>query len=182
MRILQLTKTVMALVAVAAALGAAACGDVARTGRSPAFLIVDSLDGGERRRTRRVRHGPRPPTSSTLVRRSRSAAASSLVPTIFDDPGRASSGIALQEPRHRHRADGAVGAQRHHADPLPRRLRARRRPQHPGRGRALRLRRRRSPLTIPEDGDAIGFFELVRHPGQAGTAAEQPAGHRRRAI
>ena len=44
MRVPQLTKAAV-LAVLAAALGAAACGEVARTGRSPAFLIIERLEG-----------------------------------------------------------------------------------------------------------------------------------------
>ena len=45
MRVLQRTKTVTVMAVLAAAVGATGCGEVARTGRSPAYLIIDRLEG-----------------------------------------------------------------------------------------------------------------------------------------
>ncbi len=159
MRVLQLTKKVTVLVAVAGALGAAACGEVARTGRSPGYLILDRLEGAS---------GVEPEEFSTavasdvvtLVRRS-IGGSEQLVATIFADPGRATFRVGLKNP-------GTAIV-----------------PTAPSALNAITLTRFRvvyvrsdgrntqgvdvpyafdggMTLTVPEDGEAIGFFELVR--------------------
>jgi hypothetical protein len=77
MRGSQLTGKVRGLVVAAALLGATACGEVARTGRSPAFLVIDRLEGAS---------GADPEQFETQV------------PTIFADLGRATFRVGLKNP------------------------------------------------------------------------------------
>jgi hypothetical protein len=91
-----LTKKATVLVAVAGALGASGCGEVARTGRSPAYLILDRLEGAS---------GAAPNEFSTfvgsdvqtLVRRSINGE-EIRVPTIFLDPGKVTLRVGLKNP------------------------------------------------------------------------------------
>jgi hypothetical protein len=77
----------------AVALSAATCGPVARTGQSPAFLIISSMEGAS---------GADPNTFGnvlasdvlTLVE----GPNNTRVPTIFSDPGRATFRLALRDP------------------------------------------------------------------------------------
>lgn len=159
MRVLQRTKTVTVTAVVAAVLGATGCGEVARTGRSPAFLIIDRLEGA---------NGATPSEFSTFVAsdvltlvRKTVAGAEVLVPTIFVDPGRVTMRVGMKNP-------GTTIA-----------------PTQPSSLNAITVTRYRvvykrtdgrntqgvdvpyafdggMTVTVPEDQTAVGFFELVR--------------------
>lgn len=98
MRILQLTRsTLRALVAAAAVASLASCAsELTRSSRSPAFLILDSLTAAS---------GADPAVFSnflnsdvvTLVEAT-VAGVSQRVPTIFNDPARATFRISLRNP------------------------------------------------------------------------------------
>ena len=140
MGVAQLIRKATVLGVVAAALGAAGCGEVARTGRSPGFLVMERLEGAS---------GADPDEFSTVVGsdvrtlvRKTIDGQEILVPTIFMDPGRVLLSLGAEEPRHGGVAHRALGAERHHRQPLPGGLPALRRPQHPRDRRALCLRRR----------------------------------------
>jgi hypothetical protein len=77
----------------AVALAASSCGEVARTGQSPAFLIIDSMEGAS---------GADPGTfgsvlSSDVVTNVQGAG-NVRVPTIFADLGRVSMRLAMRNP------------------------------------------------------------------------------------
>ena len=159
MRVPQLTKKAAVLAVLAAALGAAGCGEVARTGRSPAYLILDRLEGA---------NGAMPDDYSTFVPsdvltlvRKTVDGQEVRVPTIFIDPGRVTLRVGLKNP-------GTAVV-----------------PTTPSPLNAItvthyRVVYRRTDgrntqgvdvpyafdggmtMTIPEDQAAIGFFELVR--------------------
>jgi hypothetical protein len=159
MRVLQQTKTGMVLAVLAAALGTSACGEVARTGRSPAYLILDRLEGA---------NGAEPDEFSTFVPsdvltlvRQTIDGAEVRVPTRFLDPGRVTFRVGLKNP-------GVAGS-----------------PTQPTSMNAITVTRYRvvykrtdgrntqgvdvpyafdggMSLTVPESAAAVGFFELVR--------------------
>ena len=159
MRVPQLTKKAAVLAVLAAALGAAACGEVARTGRSPAYLILDRLEGA---------NGAVPDEFSTFVPsdvltlvRKTVDGNEVRVPTIFIDPGRVTLRVGLKNP-------GTAVV-----------------PTTPSPLNAItvthyRVVYRRTDgrntqgvdvpysfdggmtMTVPEDQGAVGFFELVR--------------------
>ena len=86
MRVLQMKKLVGCVAIAAATFGAAACGEVARTGRSPAFLVIEALEGAS---------GADPGKFSTVVSSdvvtlvdSSVSGQTVKVPTIYADPGR----------------------------------------------------------------------------------------------
>jgi hypothetical protein len=92
----NLTRKAAALGVIAAALGAAACGEVARTGRSPAFVVIERLEGAS---------GATPNAFSTVVSsdvqtlvRQTIDGVETRVPTIYGDPGRISARIGLKIP------------------------------------------------------------------------------------
>ena len=92
----DLTRKAAALGVLAAALGAAACGEVARTGRSPAFVVIERLEGA---------NGARPNDFSTVVSsdvqtlvRQTIDGVEQRVPTIYVDPGRISARLGLKIP------------------------------------------------------------------------------------
>jgi hypothetical protein len=159
MRVPQLTKKAATLAVLAAALGASACGEVARTGRSPAYLILDRLEGA---------NGAVPDEFSTfvpsdvitLVRRTIDGR-EVRVATRFVDPGRVTMRVGLKNP------GPSVS------------------PTAPGPLNAVTVTRYRvvykrtdgrqtqgvdvpyafdggMSMTVPEDQAAVGFFELVR--------------------
>jgi hypothetical protein len=71
-----------------AVLAATSCGEVARTGQSPAFLIIDALDGAS---------GADPNTFTTTVFSDVETVVED-VPTRFNDVGRVSLRLALRNP------------------------------------------------------------------------------------
>ena len=78
----------------AALLGVAGCGKVARTGQSPAFLIIDSIEGAS---------GADPNNFGTVVASDvvtlvQVSGQAQRVPTIFADPGRVQFRLALRNP------------------------------------------------------------------------------------
>lgn len=77
----------------AVALSAASCGKVARTGQSPAFLIINALEGAS---------GAEPGSFGTVVDSDVitlvSGPNNTRVPTIFGDPGRLSVRLAMRDP------------------------------------------------------------------------------------
>ena len=85
-----------ALLLAAAAIVTSACGEVARTGRSPGYLIVDSLQGAS---------GAKPDAFGvtllsdviTLVK-VKVGETETLVPTVFNDLGKASLRVGLKSP------------------------------------------------------------------------------------
>ena len=149
-----------ALLLAAAAIVTSACGEVARTGRSPGYLIVDSLQGAS---------GAKPDAFGvtllsdviTLVK-VKVGETETLVPTVFNDLGKASLRVGLKSPP----VAGATTA----ASPL----------------NAITLKRFRvvftradgrntqgvdvpyafdggATVTVPETGTATVGFDLVRH-------------------
>jgi hypothetical protein len=159
MRGSQFTGTLRGLVAAAALLGATACGEVARTGRSPAFVVLERLEGAS---------GVDPDEFGTvvysdvltLVKRTIDGT-EVRIPTIYADPGRATFRVALKNP-------GTVAS-----------------PTAPTSLNAVTLTRYRvvykrtdgrntqgvdvpyafdggMTITIPPDSNASGIFELVR--------------------
>ena len=101
MRVSTSPRRLAALLLAAAALTASACGDVARTGRSPGYLIIDSLEGAS---------GAKPGEFGTTVLsdvvtlvKVTAGAVETLVPTVFNDMGRVSLRVGLKNP-------GAPGA------------------------------------------------------------------------
>lgn len=159
MRVLKQTNKAMVLAALAATLGTTACGEVARTGRSPAYLIIDRLEGA---------NGATPDQFSTfvssdvltLVRRTIDGQ-EIRVPTIFLDPGRVTLRVGLKNP----------------GTPVA--------PTAPTAMNAITVTRYRvvykrtdgrntqgvdvpyafdggMTVTVPEDAARVGFFELVR--------------------
>ncbi len=159
MRVPQLTTKAALLAVLAAALGATACGEVARTGRSPAYLILDRLEGA---------NGATPEEFSTfvpsdvltLVRRTVDGR-ETRVPTRFVDPGRVTMRVGLKNP-------GSTAS-----------------PTAPGPLNAITLTHYRvvykrtdgrntqgvdvpyafdggMSMTVPGEQSAVGFFELVR--------------------
>jgi hypothetical protein len=160
MRVLQLAKRGKVLIVAMAAATAAACGETARTGRSPAFLVLDRLEAAS---------GADPEEfgtvlfSDVLTMVTQSVEGQEVrVATIFGDLGRATFRVLLKNP-------GTVAA-----------------PTTPSTLNAVTLSRYRvvyrradgrntqgvdvpyafdggMTLTVPEDGTATGFFEIVRH-------------------
>jgi hypothetical protein len=159
MRVPQLSKKAGMLAVLAATLGASACGEVARTGRSPGYLVLDRLEGAS---------GAKPDEFTTflssdvltLVRKTVEGR-EVRVPTVFVDPGRVTLRVGLKNP------GPSVS------------------PTSPGPLNAITLTRFRvvykrtdgrntqgvdvpyafdggMTMTIPEDQSAVGFFELVR--------------------
>ncbi|MGE0816398.1 MAG: hypothetical protein AB7O28_17445 [Vicinamibacterales bacterium] len=96
MRVSSFTRRATAVMVTAAAMWTAACGDVARSGRSPAYLVLVALDGAS---------GAEPDKFGSTV----SSDVVTLVevdvngekvkvPTIFGDIGRATFRIGLKDP------------------------------------------------------------------------------------
>jgi hypothetical protein len=159
MRGSQLTGKLRGLVVATAVMGTVACGEVARTGRSPAFVILERLEGAS---------GAEPNEFGTVlfsdvqtVVKRQVAGVEAQVPTIFADLGRASFRVGLKNP-------GTLTS-----------------PTTPTSLNAVTLNRYRvsykrsdgrntqgvdvpytfdgaMTITIPPDGPATGFFELVR--------------------
>jgi hypothetical protein len=82
--------------ACAAALALAACGEVAKTGRSPAFLIIDVIEGAS---------GAEPDEFGTVlfsdaetIVEQQIAGQTVRVPTVFSDPGRVTFRLGLKDP------------------------------------------------------------------------------------
>lgn len=160
MRVLRQTNKAVVLAVLAAALGTSACGEVARTGRSPGYLVMDRLEASS---------GADPDEFGTvlfsdvltLVRRTIDGT-EVRVPTIFADLGRVTFRVGLKNP-------GVAGS-----------------PTQPTSMNAITLTRYRvvfkrtdgrntqgvdvpysfdggMTVTVPEDASAVGFFEIVRH-------------------
>jgi hypothetical protein len=96
MGVAQLIRKATVLGVVAAALGAAGCGEVARTGRSPGFLVMERLEGAS---------GADPEKFTTVVGsdvqtlvRKTIDGQERLIPTIFMDPGRVVLSLAMKNP------------------------------------------------------------------------------------
>ncbi len=96
MGVAQLIRKATVLGVMAAALGAAGCGEVARTGRSPGYLVMERLEGAS---------GADPDEFSTVVGsdvqtlvRKTIDGQEILVPTIFMDPGRVLLSLGLKNP------------------------------------------------------------------------------------
>jgi hypothetical protein len=75
-------------------LGSVSCGDVARTGRSPSMLVMDSLAGSS---------GAKPGTfsaflNSDVVTLVKVAGSEQPVATIFNDPGQVTLRVLLKDP------------------------------------------------------------------------------------
>jgi hypothetical protein len=92
---LRRLSTVTAL-AIAIALGLAGCGEVAKTGRSPAFLIIDVIEGAS---------GAEPDEFGTVLFsdvqtlvEQQIGGQTVRVPTVFADPGRVSFRLGLKDP------------------------------------------------------------------------------------
>lgn len=85
-------RAVRAALIGAVALSAASCGEVARTGQSPAFLIIDSLQGAS---------GADPGTFGSIVSSdvvTNVPTGAVLIPTVFADLGRVTVRLALRNP------------------------------------------------------------------------------------
>jgi hypothetical protein len=96
MRGWQMTGKLRGLIAAAALLGTTACGEVARTGRSPAFVVIDRLEaasGADPEKFGTVLFSD----VLTLVKKTVDGT-ETQVPTIFADLGRVSLRIALKNP------------------------------------------------------------------------------------
>lgn len=160
MRVSILSQRFPAALLVAAALLTTACGEVARTGRSPGYLIIDVMEGAK---------GNKPDEFvgnmlSDVVTNVKVKVGDTevLVPTVFNDLGRATFRIGLKSP-------GSAG-QLTAASPL----------------NAITITRYRvtfkrtdgrntqgvdvpyafdggMTITVPENGTAQGVFDLVRH-------------------
>lgn len=160
MRVSTLTQRFTSALIVAAALGTSACGEVARSGRSPGYLILDALEGAT---------GQKPDefvgnVLSDVVTnvKVKIGETETLVPTVFNDVGRGSFRIGLKNP--------GPAAQPTAASPL----------------NAITITRYRvtfkrtdgrntqgidvpyafdggMTITVPENGNAKGVFDLVRH-------------------
>lgn len=86
----------LAVIGIAAALGLAGCGEVARTGRSPAFLIINALEAAS---------GASPDEFGTIlfsdaltIVERQVEGQTVRVPTIFADNGRVTLSLALKDP------------------------------------------------------------------------------------
>jgi hypothetical protein len=84
----------LATVVGVAALGSVSCGEVARTGQSPAFLIIDALEGAS---------GADPAAFGTVVASDvitlvQVTGQTARVPTVFADPGRVALRLGLRNP------------------------------------------------------------------------------------
>lgn len=77
----------------AVALSAASCGEVARTGQSPAFLIIDSIQGASG-----ADPGAFGSTLSSDVLTNVPGAGNVRVPTVFADLGRVTLRLAMRNP------------------------------------------------------------------------------------
>lgn len=160
MRVSILNQRFTAAVVAAAALMTSACGEVARTGRSPGYLIIDSLEGAA---------GIKPDEfvgnvlSDVITNvKVKIGETETLVPTVFNDVGRGSFRIGLKSP--------GPSAQPTKPSPL----------------NAITITRYRivfkrtdgrntqgvdvpyavdggMTITVPENGTAQGVFDLVRH-------------------
>ena len=96
MGVAQSIRKATGLGVLAAALGAAGCGEVARTGRSPGYLVMERLEGAS---------GADPDQFSTVVGsdvqtlvRKTIDGQETLIPTIFMDPGRVLLSLGLKNP------------------------------------------------------------------------------------
>jgi hypothetical protein len=78
----------------AAAVGAASCGEVARTGQSPAFLVIEALEGASGADP--TRFGT--VLASDVVTLVQVSGQTTRVPTIFADPGRVVLRLGLRDP------------------------------------------------------------------------------------
>ncbi len=160
MRVSNFTQRIAAGLLAATALTTTACGEVARTGRSPGYLIIDALEGAS---------GVAPDefvgnVMSDVVTnvKVKVGETETLVPTVFNDVGRGTFRVGLKAP-------GPAG-QPTAASPL----------------NAITLTRYRiiykrsdgrntqgvdvpyaidggMTITVPSNGTAQGIFDLVRH-------------------
>lgn len=96
MGVSHVSNRARAAVVLTGLLAAAGCGEVARTGRSPGYLIIERLEGAS---------GATPTAFSTVVSSDvqtivkRTVGEQELqVPTVFGDPGRAQFSIGLKNP------------------------------------------------------------------------------------
>lgn len=87
MSITRFTRCIGAVAVAGAALAGASCGEVARTGRSPAFLIITSLEGAS---------GADEQFGTTLLSDVQTIVDD--VPTFFNDLGQVSFRLALKNP------------------------------------------------------------------------------------
>lgn len=93
---LSVHRVLAALLVVATALGLSGCGSTATSGRSPAFLIIESMQGAS---------GAEPDSfgsvlfadSQTIVERQINGQ-TVRVPTVFSDPGRVVFRVGLKDP------------------------------------------------------------------------------------
>ena len=132
------------------------------SGDSPAYLVIDSLQAAS---------GADPgkfgatlaSDVQTLIKTQDGSGP--VGPTIFEDLGQVTLSLALKDPGSLAVAQRADAGQLHHGHALPRGVRARRRPQHRRRRRAVQLRRRDH-----RDGERSATrrcpFTLVRSPGR----------------
>lgn len=82
--------------ALAGAIAAAGCGDMSRTGRSPAFLIIDGMDGARGSGSAQFRT----PLLSDVVTNVQQQVGTQtvVVPTAYNDLGRVTLRVALKDP------------------------------------------------------------------------------------
>lgn len=160
MRVSNSTQRMAAALLAASALLTSACGEVARTGRSPAYLIIDVLEGAS---------GAKPDeffgnVMSDVVTniKVKVGATETLVPTVFNDVGRGTFRLGLKAPGP---AEQPTAASPLNAITLTR----------------YRIVYKRSDgrntqgvdvpyaidggmtITVPSNGTAQGVFDLVRH-------------------
>lgn len=164
MRVSSFNRRITAALLAAAALTTSACGEVARTGRSPGYLIIDSLEGAA---------GIKPDEfvgnvlSDVITNiKVKIGETETLVPTVFNDVGRGTFRIGLKNP--------GPAAQPTAPSPL----------------NAITITRYRivfkrtdgrntqgvdvpyavdggMTITVPSNGTAQGIFDLVRHAAKA---------------
>ena len=128
----MMAQRIFRLGLVALALASASCGSVVRQGTGTSFLIVDRLEFA---RGRRAGHA----SSATLHSDVDTLAD---VPTISTISAASTFSLGLKDPGPAARPTTPTPESVHHHRPLSRAVLPRRRPEHPGRRRAVRVRRR----------------------------------------
>lgn len=166
MRVHHVKQMLGAVAVAASALAAVACGDVARSGRSPAYLVLDKLEASRGYEPDKF-FGNLLSDVQTLVKK-KVGDQEFLVPTVYNDLGRVTLRIGLKNP-------GPTSS-----------------PTSPSALNTITITRYRVvfvradgrntqgvdvpyafdggvTVTVPAEGTAIAAFELVRH-----TAKEEP--------
>ncbi len=164
MRVWTFNRHITAALLAAAALTTSACGEVARTGRSPGYLIIDSLEGATGQKPDEFVGNVLSDVITNVKVKINDTEI--LVPTVFNDVGRATFRIGLKNP--------GPSAQPTAPSPL----------------NAITLTRYRivfkrtdgrntqgvdvpyafdggMTITVPANGTAQGIYDLVRHSAKA---------------